>query len=93
MKLPAWFLQRKRQANRGCPSAYLVIVLKRVNLTMSQQLFDIAVAQAEAEVEPDTVGNNFRWEMMAFVGIGRRLCVHVATMPHWPRAGQLGRLS
>jgi hypothetical protein len=62
-------------------------------MTMSQQLFDIAVAQAEAEVEPDTVGNNFRWEMMAFVGIGRRLCVHVATMPHWPRAGQLGRLS
>jgi hypothetical protein len=61
--------------------------------TGQQQLFDIAVAETEAEVQTDTVGNNFRRETMAFVGISCRWCAHVATMPHWPRARQLGRLS
>ena len=61
--------------------------------TGEQQLFDIAVAQAETKVQPDTVSDNFRRKPVAFIRIGRRERIHVATMPHKRRAGQLGRLS
>jgi hypothetical protein len=39
--------------------------------TLSQQIFDIPVAQVEAIVEPDSVGNDTRRESVAFVGIHR----------------------
>jgi hypothetical protein len=39
--------------------------------TLSQEIFDIPVAQVEAIVEPDSVGNDTRRESVAFVGIHR----------------------
>jgi hypothetical protein len=58
-----------------------------------EQLFDIAVTQTETKVQPVTVSHDFRPKSVARIRIGRRACVHVATMPHWPRAGQVGRSS
>ena len=43
--------------------------------SFSQQVFDVAVAQIEAIVEPDGVGNNVWWESVAFVG------VHLPSLP------------
>ena len=39
--------------------------------TFSQEIFDIPVAQVEAILEPDSVGNDTRRESVAFVGIHR----------------------
>ena len=34
-----------------------------------EKIFDIAVAEVESMLEPDGIGNNVRWESMAFIGI------------------------
>ncbi len=39
----------------------------QVNAPFRHELFDIAVAQAEAKVEPDAAANDFRRESMALV--------------------------
>ena len=39
------------------------------NAALCQKIFSISVAQVEAVVEPDCVGNDVRWESVAFVGI------------------------
>ena len=37
--------------------------------TAIEQIFHITVAQIEALVEPDSVGNYIGWESVAFVGV------------------------
>jgi hypothetical protein len=37
-----------------------------------QQFFDIAVAQAEPEIEPDRVADDLDWETVALIEIGCR---------------------
>ena len=37
--------------------------------SLSQKIFYIAVAEIETVVEPDGIGNNVRWESVAFVSI------------------------
>jgi len=39
--------------------------------TLGKKIFDIAVAQIESKVEPDSIGNNVRWESVALV------CIHL----------------
>jgi hypothetical protein len=36
---------------------------------LSQQIFDIPVAQVDAIVEPDSIGDNIRRESVAFIGV------------------------
>jgi hypothetical protein len=50
------------------------------------------IAEAEPEIEPDTVANNLRWEAMAFVGIGSKSCGHTARMPHKVGAEKVANL-
>ena len=39
--------------------------------TREQELFDIAIAQAEAEVQPDAMADDLGWETVMFVAVGR----------------------
>jgi len=41
------------------------------NPTCKEQLFDVAVTQAEAEVQPDTMADNLRREAVVLVAVGR----------------------
>jgi hypothetical protein len=43
--------------------------------SFSQQVFDVAVTQIEAIVEPDGVGNDVRWESVTFI------CIHWPILP------------
>jgi len=61
------------------------------NTTHRHELFDIAKAQSEAEVEPHSVANDFGREAVA--AIERRGCVHQRSMPQGQVCGTLGSLS
>ena len=37
------------------------------NPTLGEQVFDVTMAQVEAEVQPDGVADDFRWEAMTAV--------------------------
>jgi hypothetical protein len=39
--------------------------------SFGEQFFNVAVAQVEAIVEPDSIGNDIRRESVAFVGVHR----------------------
>ena len=80
-----------RLAERAAPFANGFV--RHNDPTGEQQLFDRAGAQAETNVQPDNMSDHFRRKPVACIRMGRRSCVHVATMPHQPRAGQRGRLS
>jgi hypothetical protein len=56
------------------------------------RLFDVAVAEAEADGEPYTVVDDLCGEPMTLVGARYRLCMHVASMPHEAGAGKVGKL-
>jgi hypothetical protein len=43
--------------------------------SLGKEIFDIAVAQIEKIVEPDSVGKDIGWESMAFI------CVHGPRLP------------
>ncbi len=45
--------------------------------SFSQEVFDISVAEIEAIVEPDCVGDDVGWESVAFV------CVHLPILAIW----------
>jgi hypothetical protein len=49
--------------------------------TDAQELFDVAMAEREAEIEPDRVANDLAWESMILVGIsggrGRHKQLHI----------------
>ena len=55
--------------------------VRQENLTFGHELFGIAIPDAEAEVEPDTMADDFRWQPVAFIWIG---CwgVHSTSVPH-----------
>ena len=38
------------------------------NASLGEQIFDIAVTQIEAIVEPDSIGNDIRWGRLAGIG-------------------------
>jgi hypothetical protein len=50
-------------------------------------LLDVPIAQAEAQVAPDSVADDLHWEPMALIQIGCEWCGHVASMPHEAGAG------
>ena len=59
---------------------------------LGHQLFDVAVAEAESEVEPNTVANNLCGKPMAPIRVGYGRWVHAASMPHQTAAVQMGKL-
>src|SRR5260370_525116 len=49
---------------------------------LGQQFLDVAKTEGEAEIQPDSMTDNFRWEAKAFV-IGRSGgCFHAAILTH-----------
>src|SRR5262249_41839112 len=44
--------------------------VRQQNATFGHELFDIAVAQAEAKVQPDTVADNFGRESVTLIRVG-----------------------
>ncbi len=61
------------------------------NPSLCQKLFNIAKTERKAEIQPDSVTDNFRWEAVAFV-IGSSSCVFMPPVCHtcsticWERA-------
>jgi hypothetical protein len=55
------------------------------NPARKEQFFDVPIAQAEAEVQPDAVADDLGREAVMLVAVGR-WCVHVTSIAHWPRA-------
>jgi hypothetical protein len=45
-------------------------LIRQEEATFRHELFDLPVAQAEAEIQPDTVADDLDREPMALVGIG-----------------------
>jgi hypothetical protein len=60
------------------------------NPTGEQQLFDIAVAETEAEKQPlDSKADDLGWEMVILVAVGGSWCVHTTDMSHNTAASQV----
>ena len=53
--------------------------------------FNIAVGQAKAEVQPDTMADGLYREPMTLVGIDIWSCVRAASVPHGAEAAQTER--
>lgn len=49
---------------------------------LGQKLFHITKTEQEAEKQPDSVANNFRWKAKAFVLGSSRVCFHRAILAH-----------
>ena len=68
-------------------------LIGQVEPAFGQELFHISVAQCEAEIEPDRVPDDFRWELMTGVGDG----LHAPTLPrpilHVTRPPRLYRIT
>ena len=71
----------------GCNGTLLVRVLtpysdrfaSNDNSALSQQIFNISVAQIEAIIKPDSVGDNIWRESVAFIGIHRLILAIMET--------------
>jgi hypothetical protein len=44
------------------------------------ELFDIAIAETEADIQPDAVADDLRWEPRALIRTGDRWCGHAASL-------------
>jgi hypothetical protein len=53
----------------------------------AQQLFDIAIAEAEAEIQPHRMTDDLGWEAVMLVTVGR-WCIHTTSMAHQQGVGQ-----
>ena len=88
-------------ARSGTPAAQLVGIglpelaapipdrlIGQEDAAFGHALFDVPGAQAEAEIEPDTVADDLGWESMALVRIRCWWCIHATTMPHEGRSAK-----
>jgi len=50
--------------------------------SLGHQLFDVTIAEGETIIEPDTVTNDLGRKAIPFVGGGRSVCFHAASMSH-----------
>jgi hypothetical protein len=55
--------------------------------TGEQQLFDIALDEAEMEVQPDAIAENLGREAVVLVTVGG-WCAHATSLAHWADAGE-----
>ncbi len=51
----------------------------------------LPLTQVQPGTQPDTMANDLSQATMALVRIGYGRCVHVASMPHETRGGEVGR--
>jgi hypothetical protein len=58
-----------------------------------QDLFHIAIIQAEPDIQADGVADDLRWKPMTLIGVGSGWSVHPASMTRATGAGQVGRLT
>ena len=75
------------------PAPFADGLIRHDNPTGKQQLCDVAIAQAEAKIQPHAVANNPRTEAVVFRAIGRSCGIHAAIMAHRPGAVPIARLS
>jgi hypothetical protein len=61
--------------------------IRQDDATFGHQLFHVAVAEAEAEIHPDTVADDLGREPLALIQVGW-WCIHAASMPHEGRCGR-----
>jgi hypothetical protein len=52
-------------------------------------LFDIAIAETELEIQPDTVADDLGWKTVILVAVVGCWCVHAASMPYFTAARQV----
>ena len=50
------------------------------NATLSQNIFDIPVAEAESEVEPDDVADDIGWETVAFINVHMPILAEISDL-------------
>jgi hypothetical protein len=65
-----------------CPAPLADGFVGHHNPTRKEQCFDVTIAQAETEVEPDAMADDLRREAMIFVGIGWGWWIHMASMAY-----------
>jgi hypothetical protein len=53
----------------------------------AQQLFDIAITEAKAEIQPHRIADDLGWEAVILVTVGR-WWIHTTSMAHQPGVGQ-----
>jgi hypothetical protein len=53
----------------------------------AQQLFDIAIAEAEAEIQPYCMPDDLGWEAVILVMVDQ-WCIHTTSMAHQQGVGQ-----
>jgi hypothetical protein len=66
---------------------YFVETLGYNNAANEQEFFDIAIAQAETEAEPDRVADDLDREAMGLIAVNG-WCVHAPSMAHQASARQ-----
>jgi hypothetical protein len=67
-------------------------LVRQQDTASGHELFDVPVAEAEAEIQPHAVTDDRHREPMALVGIGGGSWGHVASMPHETETGKVERL-
>ena len=68
-QVSSWIEKIRYRSMCGDKSLRLLRRFESPHPAFSQKIFDIPVAQVEALVEPDSIGNEFRRESVAFVGV------------------------
>jgi hypothetical protein len=54
--------------------------------TGEPELFDITLAEARTEIQPDTMADDLCWEVVVFIAVGWNDGVHATIMAHRPGA-------
>ncbi len=52
--------------------------------SLCHEFLDIAKTEREAEIQPDAVADDFRWEAVSFVIGNRLVCFHETILPDYP---------
>jgi hypothetical protein len=100
------FIQMPFIVRPGAPSAELVRIglpkfpalrphrfIGQDEAAFGHQPLHIAVAQAEAELDPHSMAANLRWEPMTLVWVDCKWSVHAASMPQAVGSGKVGKLT
>jgi hypothetical protein len=67
--------------------------MRHRDTAFSHELFDIAVTEGKAVVQPHTVANDLRRKPMTLIQVGSRWWVHAVSMPHPAEAVKAQRLT
>src|SRR5262245_49031338 len=68
------------------PTTILHRFIGQGDATFGHQFFNIPVAQAKADIQPDAAADDLRWKPMTLTQVGEGWSVHTASMTHESRA-------